>query len=1030
MVRILHFSDFHYKKDNASDFKNLAQKLSESIKGKSIDFIVFSGDLVFKDYGYDAYKTVYEFLFKPILKNCGLNEERLLIVPGNHDMQRDDELGVIKNSLALISTNEELEDFCKSNEQVKLSMNRFKNYNKFIHDKFGKIANVTKFYTTFVREINSKKYGFVALNSSWRCYESTKDRGNLLFPLSQVREAFSKLDGCELVFCTMHHNLSDFKDFVAHDIEDVIHDKTHVLFTGHYHKMGVQTVSTSDIGIVHSIAPATYNRGDKTSQYGYCVLDIDEDTYDMKETPYYYVNGEFVQGTVRCLSVPMSEEKKQVNDFRKLIRRKINEAVLKADDLFVYGKSNDEYQTFANLFKEPIIKDKSVQEIITSRHDGKRISLQEMLHSEKSTIIFGHDKCGKTSLLYKFLIDTLKDYSKTQILPLYIDFKKTYKEKKNWNIKDGLRQYYELNKRETSELITKNKILLLIDDINLHDVTFINEFLDQLQECSSVRFIACTEETMSSQCALINFRDNDILKYYIHDITVNEVHQLTCSWPNIAKERRQMIEEQIIHIFSQMHIPFNFWTTSLFLWILERTDESNIHNNFELINLYVDEILGKKDFVFNSDITVDYDDLKSFLSSLAKFIFLHGYQVSESELFEFTKQYHESHKKFTIDILGVINLLRDKNIITNINEDKTLAPAYTFRLKGIFEYFLAYKMKDDTNFRDDILNDRSYFFGFGNEIELYAGFQKKDIATIEKVFSIVQDILSPITQKAGYHDLDSQINSCLDVKPINFEIVGNLIERISTMPNDDENDTQLLLMPSDTIVTDDTQVVPKQRIHNYELTSGNVEKALFILARVYRNSKVCDDEVRSNEILNFVLDGVSNLGFMLVDDAKNVDFNVDEITTKNIIQLVSNYMPIIIEAFLYDAISQKNLSRVFSDKLEELTSSPEGNEFRIFLLTLVLVDLDIKENLEVLNNNLQYLKLRPLRFAVVSKLLLLTIQHSDNLYLKEKIKVLVNGLKNDFEGLKQLNETIEKQIMMNNNKKLQQKRNNEADYKK
>ena len=339
-------------------------------------------------------------------------------------------------------------------------------------------------------------------------------------------------------------------------------------------------------------------------------------------------------------------------------------------------------------------------------------------------------------------------------------------------------------------------------------------------------------------------------------------------------------------------------------------------------------------------------------------------------------------------------------------------------------------MKDDTNFRDDILNDRSYFFGFGNEIELYAGFQKKDMATIEKVFSIVQEILSPITQKDGYHDLDNQINSCLDVKPINFEIVGNLIERISTMPNDNEDDTQLLLMPSDTIATDGSQVVPKPRIHYYELTSGNVEKALFILARVYRNSKVCDDETKSNEILNFVLDGVANLGFMLVDDAKNVDFNADEITTKNIIQLVSNYMPIIIEAFLYDAISQKNLSRVFSDKLEELTSTPEGNEFRIFLLTLVLVDLDIRENIEVLKKNLQYLKLRPLRFAVVSKLLLLTIQHSDNLYLKEKIKVLVNGLKNDFEGLKQLNETIEKQIMMKNNKALQQKRNNDADYKK
>lgn len=99
MVRILHLSDFHYKKDNSSDFKNLAHKLSDSLKGKSIDFIVFSGDLVFEDYGYETYKTVYDLLFKPILKNCGLSEESLLIAPGNHDMLRDDELDIIKKVL-------------------------------------------------------------------------------------------------------------------------------------------------------------------------------------------------------------------------------------------------------------------------------------------------------------------------------------------------------------------------------------------------------------------------------------------------------------------------------------------------------------------------------------------------------------------------------------------------------------------------------------------------------------------------------------------------------------------------------------------------------------------------------------------------------------------------------------------------------------------------------------------------------------------------------------------------------------------
>lgn len=1027
MVRILHFSDFHFKKDSVAEFENAARKMAESIKDKSIDFVVFSGDLVFKDFGLDTFKKVYDFLFKPILKSCGVTEDRLLIVPGNHDMDRDNELDAISDVLSRISDVDSLEKFCKSDEQVKLSMNRFKNYNKLIHDKFAKQANVTKFALSFTRELNGRKYGFVGLNSSWRCFESSKDRGNLLFPISQVREAFSKVDGCDIVFCAMHHNLSDFKDFIAQEMEDIIHDKGHVLFTGHYHKMGAQAVATSDIGLIHSIAPATYNKGDKTSQYGYCLLNIDEETLDLQETPYYLVNGEFVEGKTRCLEIPMSEEKKKINDFRKLIRRKTQEAILKADDLFVYGKSADEFQTFSNLFKEPIIKDKSLQEIITTHHDGKRVNLDSILKSDKSVIIFGHDKCGKTSLLYKLLIEGLKSYSASNVLPLYVDFKKLSKGKKAWDIKDLIRQYYELSKRDTEKLIADNRILLLVDDINLHDSNIVNVFLEQLKKCSTVNFIACAEETMSSQCALINFTDEGIYKYYIHDITQVEVHQLTCSWPNIAKERRKEIEEKIMRIFSQMHIPFNYWTTSLFLWILERTDESNIHNNFELINLYVDEILGKNEFVFNSELTVDYDDVKSYLSSFAKFIFQHNYCVSERELLDFTTEYHDSHKKFTIGVVDIINLLRDKNIIVNISEGKNVEPSYTFRLKGIFEYFLAYKMKDDALFRDEILNDQSYFFGFGNEIELYAGFQKKDVETINKVFSIVKNILSTLTNQPNYLRLDARINECLEVKPINVQVVGNLLERISNISEDDVDGTALFLS-SDTIVTDDSKVEPKAKYENYELTSGNVEKALFILSRVYRNSKICDDFQKSNEILDFILNGVCNLGFMLVEDAKKLDIDMDSATMKNVIQMVSNYMPIIIETFLYDAISQKNLTRVFQDKLNEYISNPEGNEFRIFILTLLLVDLDVKGNLDVLKQNLKYLKLRPLRFAVVAKLLLLAIKYSDNAFLKDQIRKLVDELKDDFDGFQQLNKTIERNTVINANKTLILKHSREKDY--
>lgn len=1029
MVKILHLSDFHYKKDNPIDFNATANKIAESTKGQSIDFIVFSGDLVFKDYGVDTYQIVFDMFFKPILKNFGLTEERLLIVPGNHDMNRDDELQVITDALSNIKNNEELERFCNSKDQIMLSMNRFINFNGFFQNLFSKEADVSDFYISYVRNANGKRYGFVGLNSAWRCYDSIKDRGNLLFPMSQAREAFLKVKDCDIIFCAMHHNFSDFKDFIAQDLEDVVNDNAHVLFTGHYHKMGAQAISTGDIGIIHSIAPATYNRGDKSSQYGYCILDIDEDELELKETPYYLVNGEFANGKTRCLQIPMSEDKKKINDFRKLIRRKTNEAIHKADDLFVYGKGKEEYQTFTNLFKEPIIKDKSVQEIIASRNSGNRVSLDSILKSEKSIIIFGHDKCGKTSLLYKLLIESLKNYNNSKVLPLYVDVKKINKDVRVWNIKENLRKYYELNRRDTEELIESNKILLLIDNVNLSDASFINDFLSQFPDNNRVKYIACAEETMSSQCALMNFTDKDVLKYYIHDITQTEVHQLTCSWPNIAKERRQEIEEKIIRIFSQMHIPFNFWTTSLFLWILERTDESNIHNNFELINLYVDEILGKNEFVFNNEITVEYEDVKSYLASLAKFILYKNYYISEKDLLDFTNQYHNTHKKFTISVIDIINVLINKNIIININEDKQKEPSYTFRLKGLLEYFLAYKMKEEPAFRDEILNDKSYFFGFGNEIELYAGFQKKDEETIDKVFTIVKDILSPMTQQKNYVELDARLNACLEVKPINVQLVGDLWNRLSAM-NDNETEDAKLYLSSDTIAVDDSKVVPKKRFENYELNSGNVEKALFILSRVYRNSKICDNENKSEEILSYILDGVCNLGFMLVDDAKNIDLYQDPDTTKNMIQMVSNYMPIIIEAYLYDAISQRNLIRVFQDILKNYISSPENNEFRIFLLTLVLVDLDVKGNLEYLKQNLRYLKMRPIRFAIVSKLLLLTIQYSDNIYIKNNIKILINDLKDDFDGFQQLNENIEKRIILDTNKKLLQKRNREKDFEK
>ena len=73
-----------------------------------------------------------------------------------------------------------------------------------------------------------------------------------------------------------------------------------------------------------------------------------------------------------------------------------------------------------------------------------------------------------------------------------------------------------------------------------------------------------------------------------------KIRTLTQKWSSIPENRKDVVIDKITQIFSQLNMPTNYWTVSLFLWIFEKTNETNFHNNFELIQLYIDGILDRK----------------------------------------------------------------------------------------------------------------------------------------------------------------------------------------------------------------------------------------------------------------------------------------------------------------------------------------------------------------------------------------------------------------------------------------------------
>lgn len=59
-------------------------------------------------------------------------------------------------------------------------------------------------------------------------------------------------------------------------------------------------------------------------------------------------------------------------------------------------------------------------------------------------------------------------------------------------------------------------------------------------------------------------------------------------------------------------------------------------------------------------------------------------------------------------------------------------------------------------------------------------------------------------------------------------------------------------------------------------------------------------------------------------------------------KLMANFLPLIIETFLFDALAQNNLERIILDKIDELKQDSTKNQLKLFILYFMLIDLILK----------------------------------------------------------------------------------------
>ena len=287
IVRFLHLSDFHLKgqENPVEEFnqnhvtRSLAEKVESIVEeGEAFDFVVVTGDLAFggneKDY------AVVKVVCERILKAAGLAPERLFLVPGNHDVDRDKINSLYLKLYPCDSHDDILERVFDEGFRANL-MAKFSAFHKFAEKATG-IRRYDRESFHYAQNLRLEKDGkessinLLGLNSAILAgYDGDDDR-KLALGSFQVNDALSKIDrSAHLTLAFFHHPFSCFHG-CDRESRNLLVRNVDMILTGHSHNPENAFYHDSAGKVVHIGAGASYEKRESENVFDIVEIDLEK----------------------------------------------------------------------------------------------------------------------------------------------------------------------------------------------------------------------------------------------------------------------------------------------------------------------------------------------------------------------------------------------------------------------------------------------------------------------------------------------------------------------------------------------------------------------------------------------------------------------------------------------------------------------------------------------------------------------------------------------------------------------------------
>jgi predicted phosphodiesterase len=863
MIRILHTSDLHASLESREGRELIVEAMfvdaEVQAKERPVDLAVFSGDLA--DEGQpEELDLGRELLLDQITERLDVAPERIVIVPGNHDVNRAEIRGRFERALAEgLTSRAEVEELLADERDLADALQRLTQWQGFrASSPTGGPADAEQPLAAARRlELGGAHVGIVTLNSAWRS-SGSGDKGILLVGASEAERALDAVRDCAVKLVVMHHPLEWLHGFEADRLRSLFEVHNAIVLAGHEHDPDPHATKSPRGEAVYLQAGCLYDSREYPNSYFIVDIEPQDRTVTVKirrwseRTGVFDAATEIAKGGVAEFALPGGGAATELghppfSEVMGTIARVAAQLRVVPEDMSAYAV---EPRSVEELLVRPRFLSVPYQEARAMATLDNGVAAHDLdpvveLADQQVIIVAGDPQGGVSSSLLWMLSGAYRaDASR---MPAYLAAKDS---------KLGTAQQHGTVAKAASLFGHRQvdgqdpDLLLAIDDVDPANERRLERIATFIAANPRHRFVVGTRSNgASAVAAAIEKAGAGSTTAHLAPFRRSELRTLATT----IRAGATGDVERIYGLIQAHNLPSTPFTMVALIAVLGAGQGVGTDlNQSSLLDAFVNVLLGGGEFADLEHLGMDYRKRVHMLGEFARALYKSPEQrmpVPDAE--RMLLDYFE-RRDLPLSAAAVMRSVVDRHVL--VIEDEQIG----FRSEALYDLFLGRWMLESPEHKEEMLADPARNAA---AITHAAGLDRSDRELLARVGEFSRDVIGAVASRLPRSEVDRLLEQFDGPDVWNIEALEKTLADLPERQSQTELDTKLDRMSE--ALGGGGEVVASPAL---EALAG-LEAATQLLSSVLRNSELVDDVDLKRELLKLAVEGwVLVMGAMLAED--------------------------------------------------------------------------------------------------------------------------------------------------------------------